>query len=56
MSKHITVDYGQLEFATEPTLVPASVMCGKYGTDPILCRLSFNLDGAAGHFTVPGLS
>ena len=38
---------------TEPTLVPASVMCGKYWPDPILCMLGFNFDGAAGLFTVP---
>ena len=40
---------GSIWIRTEPTLVPAR-------PGPILCRLGFNFDGAAGHFTVPGLS
>ena len=47
---------GSIWIRTGLTLVPASVMCGKYRPDHILCRLGFNFDGAARLFTVPGLS
>ena len=38
---------GSIWIRTGLTLVPASVMYGKYRPDPIPCRLGFNFDGAA---------